>query len=89
MLSHVLRDTVHIFKEAHMAKLIHLIMTDRLNLQLLLNILQIVRGRCNRSQTGTREADLAGRAELVYHIRIARALALCQNLDQMILIHII
>ena len=43
MLSHVLRDTVHIFKEAHMAKLIHLIMTDRLDLQLL-NILQIVRG---------------------------------------------
>lgn len=41
MLSHVLRDTVHIFKEAHMAKLIHLIMTDRLDLQLLLNILQI------------------------------------------------
>ena len=37
MLSHVLRDTVHIFKEAHMAKLIHLIMTDRLDLQLLLN----------------------------------------------------
>ena len=53
MLSHVLRDTVHIFKEAHMAKLIHLIMTDRLDLQLLLNILQIVRGSCNRSQTGT------------------------------------
>ena len=49
----------------------------------------VICGSCDRSNTGTRECDLAGGTEFVYHIRVSCKLTFCKDLDQMILVDII
>ena len=81
----MLHHAVDISKEADVPQLIYLIMSDRLNLQLAADILQIVEGRREGSQAGARERNLGRGRELIDQVRISRAFALCQNLNQMIL----
>ena len=76
MLSHMLCDTMNVLKETDMAQLIYFVVSNCLDLELFLDIFHIIGGSCDRCHTGPREADLAGGAELVYHIRIAGSLTL-------------
>ena len=89
MFFHMLCHTVNIFEKPHMAKLIHLIMANRLNLQLFFDIHQVILRSCNGRNAGAWEADFGSGTEFIHQIRIAHTLALCQKLYQMILILII
>ena len=58
MLAHVLSDAVHIFKKAHVAKLIQLVMADGLIEHGLSGVRQIRLRGCHGRDTGAREAYL-------------------------------
>ena len=58
MLSHVLGHSVNVFKEAYMAKLIDLVISDRLVLELSPDVFQIVRRCGKRRDTAARESNL-------------------------------
>ena len=89
MLSHMLHHAVNVLKETYMAQLIYLVVSDGLDLQLLFDIFQVILRSSQGCNTGTGEADLGCRSKLIYQIRISCALALCQNLNQMVLIMVI
>ena len=89
MLPHVLHHAVDVLEEAYMPQLIHLVVADGLVLHLPLDVIHVVGAGGQCGDTGAREGDLRGGSELVNHIRIAGPLALCQNLDEVILVLVI
>ena len=89
VLSHVLDHAVDILEEADVAQLVHLVVTYGLDPELLLDVIEIVQRGSERRNAGAREAYLRGRSELIDKVRIARALALRENLDDRILIEVI
>ena len=89
MLPHVLDHAVDILEEADVAQLVHLVVTYGLHSELLLDVIEVIQRGSERRNAGAREADLGGRSKLVDKVRIARALALRENLDNRILIEVI
>ena len=85
VLLHVLLNRVSVAEEAHMAQLIDLVVADRLMLQLILDIDEVVLRGCERADSAAGESDLGGRCKFVDHIRMTRKLALIENLDDVCL----
>ena len=89
MLLHVDHQSVDVAKIAHVAQLVHLIVADRLDLQLGNDVLKVVGGRRQRRDAASGESDLGCGGELVNQVRITRSLALHEDLDQVILLVLI
>ncbi len=89
MAAHVLHQAVDIAEKAHMAKLVHLVVANRLNGQLHLDVLHVVGGSGDGRKPRTGEADLGGGGEFIHQVRVPRPLALRQNLNQVILVVVV
>ena len=89
MLVHMRDHTGDISKEADMAELVDLVMSDGLDGELFADILEVIRRSRKGRNAAARESDLGRGGKLIDQIRIAHAFAFRQDLDQIILIKVI
>ena len=82
-------QTVDVAEIAHVAQLVHLIVADRLDLELGDDVLKVVGGRRQRRDAASGESDLGSGGELVHQIRISCPLACDEDLQHMVLVVII
>ena len=85
----MLHHAVNVPEETHMAQLVYLVVANGLHLHLGPDVHQVVLRRRQSGNAGAGEADLGGGGKLVGKVRVACPFALCQNLNQVVLIVVI
>lgn len=85
MLFHLIHHAVQVLEEFYMAQLIQFIMTDDLEVHVLLCLFDVCLRRNESCNSGSRIAYFRGGYELIDHIRISGFLALLDDVQQVIL----
>ena len=85
MLLHMLHHPVDIAEIAHVPQLVHLVVADRLDLELAGDVLQVVGRRRKRCDSASRECDLGSRGKFVHKVRIPGSLACHKDLQHIVL----
>ena len=85
MLFHLIHHAVQVLEEFYMAQLIQFIMTDDLEVHVLLCLFEVCLRRNESCNSGSRIAYFRSGYELIDHIRISGFLALLDDVQQVIL----
>ena len=89
MFLHMLMQSVDIFEETNVTKLVQFVVSDGLYSHVFAEVIQVRLGCSNCCDTGTREAYLGGRSKFINNVRISCFRTLIKDLKKEILIVII